>query len=165
PGRCCSDMREHLAAHGHRALLVLIVVAAFLARTVFLWRAVFTGEGVNYQDSDAWYHMRLIENLTHHYPHRATIDPYLGSPAPPDLRCCSDMREHLAAHGHRALLVLIVVAAFLARTVFLWRAVFTGEGVNYQDSDAWYHMRLIENLTHHYPHRATIDPYLGSPAP
>src|SRR5882724_717610 len=76
-------MREHLAAHGHRALLVLIVVAAFLARTVFLWRAVFTGEGVNYQDSDAWYHMRLIENLTHNFPHRATIDPYLGTPAPP----------------------------------------------------------------------------------
>jgi dolichyl-diphosphooligosaccharide--protein glycosyltransferase len=76
-------MREWLAAHGHRALLVLIVVAAFLARTVFLWRAVFTGEGVNYQDSDAWYHMRLIDNLTYNFPHRATVDPYLGTPAPP----------------------------------------------------------------------------------
>jgi len=77
-------MRERLlGAYGHRALLVLIVVVAFLARTVFLWRAVFTGEGVNYQDSDAWYHMRLIDNLTHNYPHRATIDPYLGDPAPP----------------------------------------------------------------------------------
>src|SRR5438874_5151742 len=76
-------MRERLAARAHVGLLALIVLTAFLARTVFLWRAVFTGEGVNYQDSDAWYHMRLIENLTHHYPHRATIDPYLGSPAPP----------------------------------------------------------------------------------
>jgi len=76
-------MRERLAAHGHQLLIVLIVVVAFLIRTVFLWRAVFTGEGVNYQDSDAWYHMRLIDNLTHNFPHRATIDPYLGSPAPP----------------------------------------------------------------------------------
>jgi dolichyl-phosphooligosaccharide-protein glycotransferase len=76
-------MRERLAAHWHGALLALIVVIAFLTRTVFLWRAVFTGEGVNYQDSDAWYHMRLIDNLAHNFPYRATIDPYLGDPAPP----------------------------------------------------------------------------------
>jgi dolichyl-phosphooligosaccharide-protein glycotransferase len=75
-------MRERLAAHGHRGLLTLIVVVAFLARTALLWRSVFTGEGVNYQDSDAWYHMRLIDNLTHNFPHRASIDPYLGAEAP-----------------------------------------------------------------------------------
>jgi len=75
-------MRERLVAFGHRWLLVLIVVAAFLMRTVFLWRAVFAGGDVNYQDSDAWYHMRLIDNLTRNYPHRATIDPYLGAEAP-----------------------------------------------------------------------------------
>jgi len=75
-------MRERLAAHGHLALLGLIVVVAFLARTVLLWGAVFTPEGVNYQDSDAWYHMRLIDNLTHNFPYRATLDPYLGAPAP-----------------------------------------------------------------------------------
>jgi len=75
------------------------------------------------------------------------------------------MRERLAARAHVGLLALIVLTAFLARTVFLWRAVFTGEGVNYQDSDAWYHMRLIENLTHNFPHRANVDPYLGAPAP
>src|SRR5262245_13110087 len=75
-------MRERLAARGHVLLLALIVVAAFLTRTMFLWRAVFTGEGVNYQDSDAWYHMRLIDNLVPNFPHRATIDPYLGTPAP-----------------------------------------------------------------------------------
>src|SRR4030095_9017151 len=76
-------MREGLAARAHVLLLALIVVAAFLTRTMFIWRAVFTGEGVNYQDSDAWYHMRLIDNLVPNFPHRATIDPYLGTPAPP----------------------------------------------------------------------------------
>ncbi|HET7342920.1 MAG TPA: STT3 domain-containing protein, partial [Methylomirabilota bacterium] len=75
-------MRERLAAHGHRGLLLLIVLVAFLARTVFLWRAVFSGGQVNYQDSDAWYHMRLIDNLSHNYPHRALIDPYLATDAP-----------------------------------------------------------------------------------
>lgn len=76
-------MRERLAAWGHLGLLAGIVAAAFLFRTVFLWRAVFTGDAVNYQDSDAWYHMRLIDHLTHNFPHRAAIDPYLGTPAPP----------------------------------------------------------------------------------
>src|SRR5688572_7900027 len=76
-------MREGLRAHGHRALLALIVVVAFAARTVFLWRAVITDAGVNYQDSDAWYHMRLIDNLIANFPHRASIDPYLGAGAPP----------------------------------------------------------------------------------
>ena len=75
-------MRERLAAPGHAWLLVAIVGVAFLVRTVFLAGAVLGGAGVNYQDSDAWYHMRLIENLTRHFPHRAGVDPYLGADAP-----------------------------------------------------------------------------------
>lgn len=75
-------MRERLAALGHWWLLLAIAVVAFLARTVLLFNAVFTTAGVNYQDSDAWYHMRLIENLTRNYPHRAGLDPYLGPDAP-----------------------------------------------------------------------------------
>ena len=75
-------MRERLAALGHWWLLIAIAVVALLARTVLLFKAVFTAAGVNYQDSDAWYHMRLIENLTHNYPHRAGLDPYLGPDAP-----------------------------------------------------------------------------------
>ena len=75
-------MREHLVRWGHWWLLGAIVVVGFLTRTVFLFDAVFTGAGVNYQDSDAWYHMRLIENLTRHFPHRASLDPYLGPDAP-----------------------------------------------------------------------------------
>src|SRR5207237_4553433 len=33
-------------------------------------------------ESHAWYHMRLIDNPTRNYPHRATLDPYLGAEAP-----------------------------------------------------------------------------------
>jgi oligosaccharyl transferase (archaeosortase A-associated) len=67
---------------GHRWLLAGIVLVAALLRTVPIFRAVFTVGGVNYQDSDAWYHMRLIENLVRNYPHRASIDPYLALDAP-----------------------------------------------------------------------------------
>src|SRR5918996_3783103 len=75
-------MRERLARVGRWWPLAGVVVAAALARTVFLFDAVFTSRGVNYQDSDAWYHIRLIENLTRNYPHRASVDPYLGADAP-----------------------------------------------------------------------------------
>jgi oligosaccharyl transferase (archaeosortase A-associated) len=75
-------MRERLARRGRGWALAGIVVVAALARTVFLFGAVFTERGVNYQDSDAWYHMRLIENLTRNFPHRASVDPYLGADAP-----------------------------------------------------------------------------------
>jgi hypothetical protein len=75
-------MRERLARLGHGWLLAAIVVVAFLVRTVPLFSDVFTRGGVNYQDTDAWYHMRLIENLARHFPHRASVDPYLGADAP-----------------------------------------------------------------------------------
>lgn len=68
--------------HGRAGLLAAIVVVAFLVRTVFLARAVLTPAGVNFQDVDAWYHMRLVDNLVHNYPHRITVDPYLGPDAP-----------------------------------------------------------------------------------
>ncbi|HEU4371458.1 MAG TPA: STT3 domain-containing protein, partial [Methylomirabilota bacterium] len=76
-------MRERLARLGRWWPLAAIALAAFLARTVGLVNAVFTGHGVNFQDSDAWYHMRLIDNLARNFPHRATVDPYLGADAPP----------------------------------------------------------------------------------
>jgi dolichyl-phosphooligosaccharide-protein glycotransferase len=76
-------MPERLARLGRWWPLAGVVVAAALTRTVFLAGAVFTGDGVNYQDSDAWYHMRLIDNLARNYPHRASVDPYLGAEAPP----------------------------------------------------------------------------------
>jgi oligosaccharyl transferase (archaeosortase A-associated) len=75
-------MRERLARLGRWWPLAAIVLVAFLARTLGLVNAVFTGGTVNYQDSDAWYHMRLIDNLVRNYPHRASLDPYLGADAP-----------------------------------------------------------------------------------
>jgi dolichyl-phosphooligosaccharide-protein glycotransferase len=75
-------MRERLARPGPGWALAGIVVVAALVRSVFLFEAVFTERGVNYQDSDAWYHMRLIENLVRNFPHRAGVDPYLGADAP-----------------------------------------------------------------------------------
>jgi oligosaccharyl transferase (archaeosortase A-associated) len=62
--------------------LAVIVLAGFLLRTLFLVNRVFVGGDVIYQDNDALYHMRLIDNLVKNYPHRAVVDPYLGPGAP-----------------------------------------------------------------------------------
>ena len=75
-------MRERLARLGRWWPLAAIVLVAFLARTVGMLTAVFVDGAVNYQDSDAWYHMRLIENLVRNYPYRAGLDPYLAADAP-----------------------------------------------------------------------------------
>jgi dolichyl-phosphooligosaccharide-protein glycotransferase len=75
-------MRERPARLGRWWLPAGLVLIAALARIVPIFPSVFTPGGVNYQDSDAWYHMRLIENLVRNYPHRARVDPYLGAEAP-----------------------------------------------------------------------------------
>jgi oligosaccharyl transferase (archaeosortase A-associated) len=75
-------MRERLDAARRQWPLAAMVLGAFLLRTMFLVDAVFPGGDVNYQESDAWYHMRLIDNLARNFPHRAVVDPYLGLDAP-----------------------------------------------------------------------------------
>jgi len=75
-------MREWRAALRRDWPLAALAVLGFLMRTAFLVDKVFVDGAVNYQDSDAWYHMRLIENLTRNFPHRSPIDPYLAADAP-----------------------------------------------------------------------------------
>ena len=48
-----------------------------LSIRVFPWfDLVFQPGFVNFQDTDAWYHVRLAENLIRHFPWRVMVDPY-----------------------------------------------------------------------------------------
>ena len=58
------------------AVLVAIAAAAFAIRVYPAWDAVFGHGGVNFLETDAWYHVRLVENQLRNYPWRVTIDPY-----------------------------------------------------------------------------------------
>jgi dolichyl-phosphooligosaccharide-protein glycotransferase len=58
------------------ALVLLIAAAAFFIRTYPAWNAVFGGAGVGFLETDAWYHVRLVENQVRNYPWRVTLDPY-----------------------------------------------------------------------------------------
>jgi len=56
--------------------LLAIVAAALFIRIYFPWSIVFTPTHVNLLETDAWYHLRVIENLVHQFPHRLRVDPY-----------------------------------------------------------------------------------------
>lgn len=60
-------------------LLALILAAALGLRVVPAWSAVFTLGGVNFLETDSWYHVRLIENQVRNFPWRVTLDPYAAA--------------------------------------------------------------------------------------
>lgn len=56
-------------------LAVILVVAAGL-RVWAPWDDVLSGARVNFLETDAWYHVRLVESQVRNFPHRVTLDPY-----------------------------------------------------------------------------------------
>jgi len=65
------------------AIAGIIVAAlcgiALFIRIYFPYDQVFSGGSVWFTD-DAWYHMRLVENMLQHFPHRIYFDPYTYYP-------------------------------------------------------------------------------------
>ena len=70
-----------------KADLVLLAVILFIAAAIRVWApwgdvfpstALGAGGGarVNFLETDAWYHLRLVENQVRNFPHHVTVDPY-----------------------------------------------------------------------------------------
>src|SRR4051794_18965571 len=57
------------------ALVGILGIAAVL-RIAVPWSNVFGGDRVEFLETDAWYHVRLVENQVRNFPHRITVDPY-----------------------------------------------------------------------------------------
>ncbi len=58
-------------------LVGAFTAVAFWLRTALLYRQVFGTPGfVNYLDTDAWWHVRMIEHWARNFPFRLTVDPY-----------------------------------------------------------------------------------------
>jgi oligosaccharyl transferase (archaeosortase A-associated) len=58
-----------------------ILILAFFCISLYLrvvpsHDGVFVGDRVYFQGNDPWYHMRLVENLLQHFPHRISFDAY-----------------------------------------------------------------------------------------
>jgi dolichyl-phosphooligosaccharide-protein glycotransferase len=70
---------------GKRSWIIvgLLCLTALALRTIPQFDSVFQSSFVNFQETDAWYHVRVVDNLVHHFPRRITVDPYMGpGPAP-----------------------------------------------------------------------------------
>jgi oligosaccharyl transferase (archaeosortase A-associated) len=67
-------------------LVAAIIVALFFGvalylRTVLPYDQVFSGDWIKFTGVDAWYHMRIVDNLVHNFPHLNSFDPYMIYPA------------------------------------------------------------------------------------
>jgi len=67
-------------------LLVGILLALFFGIALYLriflpYDQIFSGDWIKFASTDAYYNMRLIDNLVQHFPHRIMIDPYISYPS------------------------------------------------------------------------------------
>jgi len=56
--------------------LAAIAAGSVALRVIPVYDLVFTPGGVNYLETDAWYHLRHAQNLAAHFPLRSGYDPY-----------------------------------------------------------------------------------------
>src|SRR5579885_2263148 len=98
-------------------LLVLCVVALYL-RTGAI-RLAFPPDGVNFLETDAWYHVRTIDHLVRNFPWRMQVDPYSTLHYQPELATgplfdyLIAMVAWIAGFGHPSERVTHVVAAWM----------------------------------------------------
>ncbi|UZE92298.1 MAG: oligosaccharyl transferase, archaeosortase A system-associated [Methanosarcinales archaeon] len=64
----------------YNILLILILALAFYIRAILPQGSVFIGDIVRFGGNDPWYHMRLVENTIHNFPHRIMFDPFTNFP-------------------------------------------------------------------------------------
>ncbi len=62
-------------------VLAGILVALFFGVALYLrvylpYDQVFVSEWIKFTSIDAYFHMRLVDNLVHNFPHHMVIDPY-----------------------------------------------------------------------------------------
>ncbi|MGB2798891.1 MAG: oligosaccharyl transferase, archaeosortase A system-associated [Dehalococcoidia bacterium] len=63
------------------ALILLMIFGVALSLRVCLpYESIFVGDWVKFGGYDPWYHMRLVENLVQHFPHRIAFDPFTWFP-------------------------------------------------------------------------------------
>ena len=57
------------------ALLVIAGISLYI-RVALPYDQVFVDGAAWFKGVDSWYHMRLVDNLLHHFPHLISFDPY-----------------------------------------------------------------------------------------
>ncbi len=58
-------------------MVIIFFGIALYIRIVLPYDHVFVGDWIKFTGNDAWYHMRIVDNLVHNFPTLNSIDPYL----------------------------------------------------------------------------------------
>jgi len=66
-------------------LLALTFFASLALRVAVPWDQVFTGGWIKFTDNDAYLYVRLLDNLSRHFPLLSSFDPYFIYPGGADL--------------------------------------------------------------------------------
>jgi len=61
-------------------IIVLLFGIALSIRAWLPFDQVFSGEWIKFTGIDAYYHMRIVDNLVHNFPHLISFDPYFIYP-------------------------------------------------------------------------------------
>jgi len=57
-------------------ILALIFLLSLVLRMAVPWEQVFVGNWVKFTDNDAYFYVRLLDNLSRHFPFLSSYDPY-----------------------------------------------------------------------------------------
>jgi dolichyl-diphosphooligosaccharide--protein glycosyltransferase len=111
-----------------RKLLPIVIVGIILAvlfgislyiRITLPYDQIFVNDWVWFRETDAYYHMRNIENLVYHFPHTNSFDPYMlypggaGAPARPFFDLLIAGIILLISHGVPTQHTIEVVGAYM----------------------------------------------------
>jgi dolichyl-diphosphooligosaccharide--protein glycosyltransferase len=77
--------KGHWAKENWPKLTAVIIVALSVGIALYLrvclpYDKVFSGDWIKFTGIDVYYHMRLVDNLVHNFPHYTAIDPYFIYP-------------------------------------------------------------------------------------
>jgi asparagine N-glycosylation enzyme membrane subunit Stt3 len=61
-------------------LLAAFIVISLLFRILLPYGDIFVGDDIKYASNDAYYYMRLVDNLSHNFPQLTQFDPYFLYP-------------------------------------------------------------------------------------
>jgi dolichyl-diphosphooligosaccharide--protein glycosyltransferase len=145
-------------------LVAALGLLAFSIRVFPRFDLVFQPGFVNFQETDAWYHVRLAENLIRHFPWRVTVDPYVvfghvqNTVTPPFYDWLLGLIAWLAGAGNPSESLLHVIAAWYPAVlgVFIVVAVFILAKLVFELRAALLAAAIIATLPGHFLHVSSL---------
>lgn len=131
-----TKIEKKLASHPkiEYPILVLLIVGAFIIRTVWQWGYVFVQGQVWYRGVDAWYHMRLVDNMMVNFPRVIEWDFYSIFPGGTEVGYLPLLSWIITIFGQiwnyevvGALLPPIAGALTLIPVYFIGKEIFSGK--------------------------------------